>query len=408
MADYCVLRLTAPGRGDWLCVDPTGRPLGPVTAGALEDAVESARGRRLVVLVPGADVALAEPEIPLKAGRLLQAVPFALEESLAGDVESLHFAICRPRDGRVPTAAVERERLSGWLATLTASGLSPEALYSEAMVLPANPAHTVVVLDGERLLARPPGSTGLVLDVEPLDAALKLLGLPPPPGSDPAHVLVYASEADFERQRTTLEALKASVETLNVQLLTDGVLPLLAAGAAAQAPINLLQGAYAPRGDWGGQWPRWRLAASLAAAFLALHVGTQAYGYFHLRAEERKLDAELLAVAREALPDITNPARLPNLRAVAEGRVRALAAAGHGGLLGTLGVVAQAMGQAPNTTLSTVNYREGTTELTLEAPDVGALDRFQQSISSQGLSAAMQGTTQKESRYQGHLQVKGS
>ena len=128
----------------------------------------------------------------------------------------------------------------------------------------------------------------------------------------------------------------------------------------------------------------------------------------HLRAEDRKLDAEILAVARDAMPDISNPARLPNLRAVAEGRVRAVAGAGHNGLLGTLGIVAQAIGEAPNTSLTTLNYRDGTTDLTLDAPDVGALDHFQQAVTAHGLTAAMQSATQKETHYQGHVQVKGS
>ena len=145
MADFCVLRLTAPGRVEWLPVDSGGRPLAEPAAGTLVEAVPASRGRRLIVIVPGGDVALAEPEIPLKSGRLLQAVPYALEDSLAGDVESLHFAVGRGHDGRVPTAAVERERMAGWLADLTAAGLAPDFLYSEAMLLPVNPSHTVLV-----------------------------------------------------------------------------------------------------------------------------------------------------------------------------------------------------------------------------------------------------------------------
>ena len=409
MADFCVLRLTAPGRVEWLTVDAGGRPMAELAAGTLGDAASASRGRRLIVIVPGGDVALAEPEIPLKSGRLLQAVPYALEDSLAGDVESLHFAVGRGHDGRVPTAAVERERIAGWLADFTAAGLTPDFLYSEAMLLPANPSHTVLVCEGPRLMARPPGQPGIVIEAEPLAASLRLVGLPPPAGSrDQTHVLVYASAADYAAQQPTFDALRDSVATLNVQLLTDGPLGLLAATAVTQPPFSLLQGVYAPRGDWGGQWSRWRLAAALFGLFYVLHTGSQIYSWVHLRAEDRKLDSEILAVARDAMPDISNPARLPNLRAVAEGRVRAVAGAGHNGLLGTLGIVAQAIGEAPNTSLSTLNYRDGTTDLTLDAPDVGALDHFQQSVTAHGLNAAMQGATQKESHYQGHVQVKGS
>jgi general secretion pathway protein L len=409
MADFCVVRLTAPGRVEWLAVDAGGRPVDNPGSGTLAEAVPASRGRRLVVIVPGGDVALAEPEIPLRSGRLLQAVPYALEDSLAGDVESLHFAVGRPLDGRVPTAAVERDRLAGWLAEFAAAGLAPDYLYSEAMLLPANPSHTVLVCEGPRLMARPPGQPGIVIEAEPLAASLRLVGLPPAAGArDQTHVLVYASAADYGAEQATFDALRESVATLNVQILTDGPLGLLAAGAVTQPPFSLLQGPYAPRADWGGQWSRWRLAAGLFGLFVMLHVASEVYSWVHLRAEEKRLDTEILAVARDAMPDLTNPARLPNLRAVAEGRVRAAAGAGRGGLLGTLGVVAQAIGEAPDTSVSTLNYHDGTTDLTLEAPDVGAFDHFRQSVTTRGLAAAMQSATQKESRYQGHVQVKGS
>ena len=292
---------------------------------------------------------------------------------------------------------------------IAGAGLLPEALYSEAMVLPDNPAHTVVILDGARLLVRHPEQAGLVIEADPLEASLRLVGLPPAAqAAAQTHVLLYASEADWTAQQPVFERLKSQVATLNVQILPDGALPLLAAGAITSAPFSLLQGSFATRGDWGGQWSRWRLAAGLFGLFLVLHAGTQGYSYLHLKSEERKLDSQILAVTRDAMPDIANPQRMPNLRAIAESRVRSLGASGRNGLLGALGAVAQAMGQAPDTKLSTVSYHEGTTDLTVDAPDVGAIDRFQQAINSQGLQAAMQGTTQHETRYQGHVQVKGA
>ena len=70
-------------------------------------------GRKTIVLVPGTDVLLAEPVLPLKSGaKLAQVVPFALEEQLAADVEDLHFAVGK-RDSRpgTPVAAVARTRM---------------------------------------------------------------------------------------------------------------------------------------------------------------------------------------------------------------------------------------------------------------------------------------------------------
>ena len=62
----------------------------------------------MCVLVPGTDVLLAEPDLPLKPGvKLQQLVPYALEEHLADDIDDLHFALGK-RAGRVRARAAWR------------------------------------------------------------------------------------------------------------------------------------------------------------------------------------------------------------------------------------------------------------------------------------------------------------
>src|SRR5205807_394538 len=83
MADWLLLRL--PGVPDepasWLVVDARGTPVGPLESGPLAAAATRTAGRRVWVIVPGTDVLLAEPEVPVKAGlKLQQLVPYALEE----------------------------------------------------------------------------------------------------------------------------------------------------------------------------------------------------------------------------------------------------------------------------------------------------------------------------------------
>ena len=86
MADWLLLRLPrSPEQpASWLIVDPRGAASGPPQSGPLSLAAARAPGRRICVLVPGSDVLLAEPDVPMKAGaKLQQVVPYALEEQLA-------------------------------------------------------------------------------------------------------------------------------------------------------------------------------------------------------------------------------------------------------------------------------------------------------------------------------------
>src|ERR1700694_640294 len=105
MADWLLLRLprTPEEPASWLVADARGAPAGPPQSGPLMLAAARAAGRRVCVLAPGADVLLAEPDVPVKAGaKLQQLVPYALEEHLADDIDDLHFAIGRGGGGASP------------------------------------------------------------------------------------------------------------------------------------------------------------------------------------------------------------------------------------------------------------------------------------------------------------------
>lgn len=411
MADAFVLRLVAPGSAEWISVDASGARRGAIGRGTLAEAAAAAAGQRVIALVPGADVVLAQPELPARTQtRLLQLAPVALEENLASDIETLHFAVGRAAlDRRVPVAAVERTRMAGWLEALRGVGLDPAAVYADAMVVPSNPAHVVLVLDADRVYVRRPGGLPVALEADPIDAALLVAGVPPadPAAAEATHVMVYASPVDWERASGPIEALRDRIGSLKVQLLPDGPLPVYAATAVTEPPFTLLQGEFATRQGFAGQWPRWRLAAGLAAGFLVLHLATLGVDWWRLRAQERAVDQQLRSLTSEALPDVQNPGRIPNLRVAVDNRLRASRAATGAGLVGTLDALAAAATQSPGTLVESLSYRDGVTDLTVDAPDVATLDRIQQIVSQQGFQATMQGSNQRDQRVQGRLQLKG-
>ena len=415
MADSFILRYPVPGavghEAEWQSVDGSGAPTATRGRGTLGEAAAAAGSRRVIVVVPGEDVMLAAPEMPARgAAKLVKLAPFALEELLATEIEGLHFAVGRQVAGRgVPVAALARERLTQWLATLAAAGLHPGVIASDALLVPANPSHVVVLIDAGRLIVRRPDALPLVLDAEPLESALALAGLSHTAdgSASTAHVIVYASAAEWEAHAAAIESLKDAVASVKVQLLAEGPLALLASGAVNSAPLNLLQGEFAVRQGFGGEWPRWRGAALLAGACLALHLLTLGLDYWRGHRDELKVDQELKVVATEALPTIQNLNRLPSVRAAVESRLHATRAAVSEGLMGTLGVLAAASAEAPGTRIDSLSYRDGTTDLTVDAPDVGALDRLRIAAKNRGFNAELQGATQRDSRYQGRLQLKG-
>jgi general secretion pathway protein L len=398
MTQILVLRLGDPV--SWVLVDATGGRLGPVSTGSLADAAPLAAERSVIALAPGQEVVLAEPELPVRSGpRLAQVVPFALEEFLAGDVESFHFSVGRfGDDSRAPVAAVERQRLEGWIAAFAEAGLAPQALYVETQCLPANPGKIVAVLEGSRLLVQQPGCMPVALDAEPLTEAFALAGLE----GDDRHVQLFVAQEDWESSRNMIEALREVAGSLDVQLLPDGALPLLASVAVVSPPLSLLTGRYAPRTGWAATWRRWRLVAGLAAALLLVHVGSQAWQYFSLASQEKRLDASIAETFKVAMPGVD---RIVDPRRQMAQRLGGVGSDDPGSLLARLDRLAPAFASVPGVRIESMAWRDRKLDLRVLAPSGDILTQLSRNAGQQGLAFDVQSTTPHEGGVEGVVSI---
>ncbi len=398
MTQILVLRLSDPV--SWLLVDAAGARLGPVSTGTLADAAPLAQDRRVIALAPGPDIVLAEPELPVRSGsRLAQVVPFALEEYLAGDVESFHFSVGKFGEGsRAPVAAVDRLRLEGWIEQFAEAGLAPDALYAETQCLPQNPGKIVAVLEGGLLLVQQPGGIPVALDAEPLTEAFALAGLE----GDDRHVQLFVAQEDWETARMMVDALREVTGSLDVQLLPDGALPLLAGAAVMSAPVSLLSGRYAPRTGWAAAWRRWRLVAGLAAALLILHVGSQAWELFSLASQERRLDASITETFKIAMPGVE---RIVDARRQMEQRLGGAASADPAGLLGRLDTLAPVFTSVPGARIKSLGWRERKLDMRISAPSGDVLAELSRAAGQQGLSFDVQSTLPSEGGVEGLVSI---
>lgn len=407
MSETLVIRLRASEEApaSWLIVDSNGARSGPVQSGPVSDALSAAQARRVVLLLPGSEITLAEPELPVRGGaRVAQAVPFALEEQLASDVDTLHFALGARPAGAVgtPVAVVGRSLLERWLAECQAAGLEPEAAYSDASAVPVAAAGCTLLLDEGLLYVRRANGLPYVADAEPLPATLDLvLGAPEAAVEAGEHVTFYAGTADYEHHRETIEGLRERTATLQVKLLPEGALPLLATQAVAGAGINLLQGPYAVRSSFSTRFRQWRLPAALAAGVAVLFVASQAVTLWQLSRADKALQAQIDEVAAEVFPGQKVVDPVAQMRGLANAR-----SATGSGLLPALSVLAQAMEQAPNARIEAMSFRGDALELRLTAPSVESLDGIKQAMTRDGITAELQSATPRGSTVEGRLQVR--
>jgi general secretion pathway protein L len=404
MSETLVIRLRAAEEApaSWLIVDRNGARSGPVHSGPLADAMHLVEGRSTVLLLPAGDVALAEPELPFRGGaRLAQAVPFALEEQLASEVETMHFAVGARGAGAAgtPVAFVARGLMDRWQAACEAAGIHADAAYADTTAVPVSPGACTLLLDDGMLFVRRASGVPYALDANPLSAALDLaLG---EREGETQNVVFYARPAEYEAHRDTIEGLRSRTATLQVKLLPDGALPLLAAQVTSDAGVNLLQGPYAARSSLSVRLREWRLPAVLAAATAIVFLASQGLAIWKLSQDEKKLDAEIAAVFAAAMPG----QKAVDPRAQMQGVLGNRGAAG-GALLPAVSALAVVIAQTPQAKVESLSFRGNALELRLTAPTVEALDSIKQSMSQGGLSAELQSATPRGQSVEGRLQVR--
>lgn len=401
--------IAAQEEAEWLLTDTHGARIGDVHCGALSEAALLAGGRKVVVLVPGTDVLLAEPVLPLKSGvKLAQVVPFALEEQLASDVEDLHFAVGRREASATgtPVAVTSREKMDTWLVQLRLVGIHAEAIHAETSTLPVTPNGVSLLIDGSRVYVRRETAPGAVLDVDPLIEALQLALAAGE--EEREHVTIYLTEGDYERDRDLYEGLREFTASLQLKLLPQGMLQVLAANAFSGAPVNLLQGPYAPKTKLNISFQPWRYAAMLAGGFLVLHMGLKVWQYIDLKSTEAQLDEGIVQAFQDAIPGAAVP-DTATARRMVESRLAALRGGGPvGGIMDTLGTLGEALALTPGTRIEALSYRDNTTDLRVTAPSVDSLGKIQNVAGERGITAEIQSANPRDSKIEGRMQFKKS
>jgi len=408
MADWLLLRVPRADAelATWLVVDARGAPISPPQSGPLGLAAARAPGRRVCLLVGGAEVLLAEPEVPVKAGaKLPQLVPYALEEQLAEDIEDLHFALGK-RSGessRIPVAVVARALLDGWLAELRGAGIEPDAVYADSELLPENPGQAVALLEGDMVSVRPPGGTPVTLPADALGEALEIARSgAESSGTGARGLILYTGAAEWQQHSAQVEAARPHFDGIRVQLLAGGPLALFAQQLPSAAAINLLQGSYAPVSSRGTGFMAWRVAAILLASLIGLHVVGKAAELHVLKRHERQVDASIRDTFRSSMH---TEASASEARRLMERRLTGVRGAGEG-LLPALQALAQARDAAPGTSVQSLNFHGGSLEMKLSAPDATSLDRLSQSLRSSGWHADLTGGSNAGSAYEGRIQMR--
>jgi len=390
------VRLSAPYI--WAICDKNGQVDSHGIAADLPEVPVPDKIDRLIGVVPGEEVVIHHVTIPARNQKKLDsAIPYALEERLAANVEDVFFAILdRDRNGRTSVAVVEHTRMNSWLAAADKLSRSLDSMVPEYALLPLHPqaAHTVADT-GNGVCIRGRKVEGMCLDTE--DIKLWWAEL------NDGTVSLAVNDIDLARS-----LVKQGGNLVNQWDIGGSFPDWLRFGIPQIESFDLLRGQYRPahqHGRSGG------LVAAVIMLLLALllRLGFDGYQYFHLRSQERSLDDSLVQTLQKAFPGARVQASGTEKADMSARLQRLQTGAGDGEFQRLLSIMAKALGNAKLTSVKVeaISYRGRELILTCSTDSFEKLNTLRTALTNERyVEATLTSSSSVESKVTGKFSIK--
>lgn len=403
---------------DWVLLDAAGGPLASGNNEPRENvenalAANSIDNPRIIGLIPAYEISHCSAHIPARQSRFIQqALPFAVEEQVAQDIEDMHLAVGRRKGDYWQVAAIDRERMAAYLALFHCWDYTLEGAYADAMMLPLDESRWSAMVSNERVLIA--GSDGEWFDVpaEGLSVFIDSLVSGSDPDSPPV-VRLYLSAEESELRQVELAALAQNPDIDLQQTVLDlEELPFLARShhRHPKQALNLCQGDFALRDEGGSPLRRWRAVAVIAGLGLVLQLGLMTAEGMYQQQRAEAYEAQAVALYRDIFPTDTR-VHGGNLRANLAGRLRAAEAGGgqadYLSLLRHMGHQYNQLDSPEHIRFDSINFSRQRGEMVMDVrgDSFSRLDRIRSGLNESGLQVRIGSVVNEEDHTRGRITV---
>ena len=333
----------------------------------------------IIFLVPAMDVTLVTAQLPkMSHSQLQQALPFALEDQIIGDLSELHFAIFQSDKENISSiAVVENKKMNEWLAIFRQNQLLPNCFLPVLLALPKEEKSWSVAILPDQVLVRTGRTQGFSCEMQNLKILISMALQKSEHKPERIHIFNYTKELLLWSE---IEHLPCQEESrVQNRLMTD-----LAAGALNVSEFNLLQGSYQPKRTWAHWKNTWMLAASLMGVWIIILLCSQLISYFILSSRYHELQSEISTIYYHEFPSAHSliavkermQSKLDQARAHALGDplFTLLAAAGKG------------LSENSSVTVERLDYQQSQLTLHVAANSFADLDKLTHLMEQQGIS----------------------
>ena len=309
---------------DLVFIQANGEATSVIESGPLHELAEKnknalTQSSRISCIINAELVSYSEINIPAKnRQRALQAIPFALEDQLAEDIDQLHFAIGKASDNTYPVVSMANQSLKNLLEKCQHAGINIDAIYIDILSLAddlqADNSWAVLQSDNKASILT---SNGDVINADTGSLSVFFDSLIQQKADDLPVAVNYYHEENSET------ATLALPEEVSLKHISYKQTPLMLFSSQISEPsmLNILQGPYQVVRESNQWWRPWKAAAIITAVALVLHLLSGGLKLNRLQQENQQVQAEINRIYKKSFP---RSKKIVNARVQMENKLKQL------------------------------------------------------------------------------------
>lgn len=370
--------------------------------GGLDELSRVVRGRKVYVLIDAHFTTLDSVSVPSKnRQKQLKAIPFAMEEHLAEDIEDTHFALGASTDSNVPVIAIKRSLLQQTIELFASHQISIDVISADSIAIPGSTQQWCVLVDEDSALIKRGHALAHCCDRENTLAILQALLAQT--DSPPESILYHYRESDDEACHL-LDELDITIEAKpyknhNLEIFVSHIRDAL--------QFNLLQGEFKPRKQSAfARFQPWKPVAAVASLWMVLHLGYAAIAGSQLEEKNLELSRQIEQEFRRAMPEAR---KMTNMRTLVERKLKQLKSSGASnsdiGFLQILSKVTPSLASASNIDIRATVYRNNYIDIDLSARTLQDIEQLKSRLDKVNGIKTVLSTTVEKDKVEGKLRL---
>jgi len=342
-----------------------------------------------IAVLPAQKVFETHSELLIKNRKQLeQALKFDLEEQLAAEVDTLHFAYQRDTENQLAVSVIEKAYLENLIQYFSEQGVVLQQLISETSLLAQAPEEWLIIQGKQQLLLKakqycyPIESDNLLLSLKSLQTDL------------PEDIPVY-STSHFDLETPLTHFSPQSIDNYFVKLCQ------YYSNASA---LNLLQGSYKVKTP-----QTWLLILATGAATIVIFSSLcfyQLYQNHELQQQEASLENKITAIYKKSFPKarrIINPysQMRSGLKKLQNNQAQT------GDFIPLLAKLSRTLRTQDAVQLNQLDYQNQSINISFSTPSLAKLEYFKNALSQQGLKASVSSINKEEDHITAQLLITG-